>query len=468
MKKTKTYSEYGRSSEELWEFFMRFGKMPDLSQVDWFDSPEQLTPNIIKLRIRRMASHLKTAVPMSRLIHWGEPDVSLKLAMDLGIKIRRRETHVSLNCLLANLYQVSTLGQTDVMSISLNNNSYRTDPRANPLGVKDSISKYVTALANSNQVTKHTGYHDRTGREKSRNTALVLSDPMIDSLLEHELPNVEMPEIEPIRWVIRNDKHRYIPQNFVPTDLPNHVQRYRGILLDYNDFIRSHKVTVSRPNVREFHDCIAFHIKYYGEDLAMHSRVSGGRFQFMRKELRRSYLQINGEKTVEVDIAESHPTILHALAGKPLGGDLLGKSYWLTDSEPDDSVRDATKVAIACMLNTNSRSTATSAITHSENMGEIDLPETLTTKMFVEKILERHPSLKPYFFKSESGMRAMEQEGKLMLDVMHWGMNSSVPVLPLHDALICRESDAERVSQALQEAAQRVLGTSLMITIKRE
>jgi len=466
MKHTKTYSEYGGGDTELWEYYNRFERMPDPSDPDWVNTPDLLTPDVIKTRIQRMAAHLKTAIPLSRPVHWEDPEVSLGLAQQLGWNIRRPQTFPSLNCLLANLYHISTFGQSDVMSISLDSNSYVPTLSANPMGVTGSIRDYVKDMVSSEIALKYTGYNDRTGRKKSRNTALVLSNQFIDGLLEVEVPNVTIPGIEPIRWVIRDETFRDIPQSFVPGILPDEVQKNRNLLLAYNEFIRSYHVTISRPEQRKFHDCIAFHMKYYGEGMNLHSRISGGRYQYMKKDIRRPYLRINGATTAEVDIAESHPTIVYALAGKPLSEADLGKCYWLSDSEPVSYVRDAVKVGMACMLNSANRVKAESAITHAGNMGEIDLQEISSARKLVDKILEKHSEITDYFFQPDIGMKCMETEGKIMLETMRWGMQNDLPVLPLHDAVICRQSDTGKVAEALREASCAVLGKPMKISVK--
>lgn len=466
MKRTKTYSEYGGGDLELWEYYNRFNRMPDLNNPDWFNTPELLTSEVIKTRIQRMASHLKTAIPLSRLTHWEDIEVSLGLARELGWKVRRSQSHSSLNCLLANLYHMFTFGQSNVMPISLNNNSYAPDIATNPLGVTASITKYVDDMVDAQVVRKYTGYNDRTGRKKSRNTALVFCDKLISGLLELDLPNVTIPEIEPIRWVIRDVTLRDMPQPVVPEALPDEVQQNRSLLLAYNEFIHKSHVTIRRPDQREFHDCIAFHIKYYGERMDLHSRINGGRYQYMKKDIRRPYLRIDGGQTVEVDISESHPTIVYAFAGKPLSETDLGKCYWLTDSEPAPHVRDAVKVGMACMLNSTDRSKAESAITHAANMGDIDLYEISSAKKLVDKILTRHSEVADYFFRPDIGMKCMETEGKIMLETMRWGVQSGLPVLPLHDAVICRQSDWERVAEALREASCAVLGKPMKVSVK--
>jgi hypothetical protein len=466
MKYTKTYSEYGGGDLELWEYYNCFNRMPDLNDPGWVHTPELLTPDVIKTRIQRMASHLKTAIPLSRLIHWEDPEVSLRLAQHLGWKVRRSQTHSSLNCLLANLYHISTFGQTEVMSISLNSNSYVPDLSANPMGVTGSIRDYVKDMVSREIALKYTGYNDRAGRKKSRNTALVLSDRLIDGLLEIEVPNVTIAEIEPIRWVIRDADFRDTPKQVVPDTLPSKIQQDRNLLLAYNEFIRKFHVTVGHLDQREFHDCIAFHMKYYGEEMDLHSRINGGRYQFMKKEIRRPFLRINEERTVEVDISESHPTVVYALAGKPLSEDELGKCYWLTDSEPAPYVRDVVKVGMACMLNSIDRVKAESAITRATNMGEIDLYEISSAQKLVDNILARHSEVADYFFQPDIGMRCMETEGKIMLEMMRWGMQNDLPVLPLHDAVICRQSDCDRVAEALREASCAVLGKPMKVSVK--
>jgi hypothetical protein len=157
---------------------------------------------------------------------------------------------------------------------------------------------------------------------------------------------------------------------------------------------------------------------------------------------------------------------VYALADKPLGEADLGKCYWLNDSEPAPYVRDAVKVGMACMLNSADRSKAESAITHAGNMGEIDLHEISTSKKLVANILHRHSEVADYFFTPDIGMRCMETEGKIMLESMRWGMRNNIPVLPLHDAVICRQSDSEGVAEALREASCAVLGKPMKVSVK--
>src|SRR6056300_1025242 len=95
MKQTKTYSEYAGSAEELLAYYHRFNKMPDLGNPEWANTPELLTPENLKGRKQRLAAHLKLAIPLGRLIHWADPEVSLGLAQYLGWKIRRSQTHQS-------------------------------------------------------------------------------------------------------------------------------------------------------------------------------------------------------------------------------------------------------------------------------------------------------------------------------------------------------------------------------------
>ena len=118
------------------------------------------------------------------------------------------------------------------------------------------------------------------------------------------------------------------------------------------------------------------------------------------------------------------------------------------------------------MLNSSDRSKAESAITHTGNMGEIDLYEVSTSKRLVDNILRRHVEIADFFFNPDIGMRCMETEGKIMLETMRWGMDNNIPVLPLHDAVICRKSDAERVSEALREVSSAVLGKPMKVSVK--
>ena len=49
---------------------------------------------------------------------------------------------------------------------------------------------------------------------------------------------------------------------------------------------------------------------------------------------------------------------------------------------------------------------------------------------------------------------------------MRWGMRNNIPVLPLHDAVICRHSDSGKVAEALTEASCIVLGKPMGVSVK--
>ena len=149
------------------------------------------------------------------------------------------------------------------MSMSFNNNSYRKGEVTNPLGVTRSIINIAKEFVRNDHLREHTGFYDPSGR-KSRNTALELHSDLIDRLLGLDVPNVTLPVIEPIRRILRTEEGKRLPLSVQSESLPNSVKTQREFLLLYNGFIRDYQVTVSRPNVREFHDAIAFHMTYYG------------------------------------------------------------------------------------------------------------------------------------------------------------------------------------------------------------
>lgn len=335
MKKPKINIEYARNDLELFEHYMRYGGLPNFNRDVWLDEPDD---QILRHREQVKAAHLKTHLPLNLMIHWGDLDISREIASQLGIIVGRKETQTSLNVLCANLYQLVCLGQTNVMSMSFNNNTYDKTAPYNPLGITRNIIDIANKFVAAGYLRKHTGFHNRKGG-KSRKTALVLSDELVSRLLDLDLPNVILPQIEPIHRVrVENDgvKTR-LPITIA--ELPEKVRDHRDLLLRYNQFIRQFKVTLTRPELREYHDAIAFHMTYYGDDYEMHSRVFGGHYQTIKKELRQRFLMIDGEPTVEVDISESYPTILYAIAGKPLSSDRLGKSYWFRGVEPTELER---------------------------------------------------------------------------------------------------------------------------------
>jgi len=462
MKEPKPNNDYARNDVELFEYYTRYGELPDFDSDLWFEEPDE---GILKHREQVKAAHLKTHLPLNLMIHWSDLDVSREIASQLGISIGRKETHTSLNVFCANLYQLVCLGQTNVMSMSFNNNTYDKTAPYNPLGITRNIIDIANKFVAAGYLRKHIGFHNRKGG-RSRKTALVLSDTLVSRLLDLDLPNVILPEIEPIHRVrVENDgvKTR-LPIS--TAELPEKVRDHRDLLLRYNRFIRQFKVTLSRAELREHHDAIAFHVTYYGDDYEMHSRVFGGQYQTIKKELRQQFLMIDGEPTVEVDISESYPTILYAIAGKPLSSDRLGKSYWFRGVEPTEIERKTFKAAFNRAFSIGDRSKVVNSLVRADRTGEgVDVADAVDAEKILSEMEVYHPALREYFYKPEYGMRCMEKEGAMILETMRWGLRHCVLILPFHDALICKKRDSEKVSLALREAARKVIFTEIAITL---
>lgn len=177
--------------------------------------------------------------------------------------------------------------------------------------------------------------------------------------------------------------------------------------------------------------------------------------QNLSKEVRAT-MRIDGEPAAEWDYSGMHPRMLYRRAGIT---ELEGDPY-----KPDEvmpgcevaGVRRFTKRALNACLNCRTRPAAHSAIANmlknnAELRGAVG-----PVAVFTDRVLAAHAPIAPYFF-TGVGMELMTADGTVMLEVMKQHRDAGKPALPIHDAVVCRASDAEWTRGVMQETYLRLL-----------
>ena len=444
---------WGPDGEVSWE---RNGRAIDLLVQNHYLKHEALPDWVVSARKRRKVVHLKSAIPLDKTIYLADQVEIREVARSLGLSVRK-DTLVSTGVLIANLYQLVCLDITNCLSLSMDNTQWSKKDSGNPLGVTAHICKQVKALERNGWITRYRGFKSPT-TGKGYNSVIVVKDKLNNLLLSYESLQLKISTNASIRRksLIRNGKTG--KRDSLPIDessLPPHVIYTKNILDAYNEFINEQHIAIGSLTNKVFSDLIAFHCNYYGEDYEYQSRIIGGRYQNLPKKLRRGGLTINGEKTVEIDIVESHPTILYAIAGKPLGLDEIGKSYWLDGKEPSEHERREIKKAFSILLNSPSREKAISAIRHSQNSG--DITTSFSPENLVRKLENRHEPVSHLFYKQNIGLRCMHYEGLIISSLLKLSIDREIVVLPLHDAILVSSKEGPLASILLSNSFHRCL-----------
>ena len=477
MKDGNYLSEYAFPYEALGLANRGAGGVYSLVEVDQAIDPRepnhfrnwgQLPEEIAKEREKAKAIHLSSAMHFDKTVFLEDNEEIKDLACRLGLS-RRKDTLSSTGVLLANLIQLVSLDETNCIKVSMDNNRWGHNQSGNPLGVTASICKQLHLLADNGWGVIHSGYLDRR-RGKGEQSRFEANTQLKELLLKSSIESLRVTDKGVIR---RKSLHKDTKTNRRKTlpveeyEFPQHVKATQLALINFNEFISNQCITLERPYKPAFRDLIAFHVTYYGEDYLLHSRVHGGRYQQLPNEIRKNHLMINGNKTIEVDISESHPTILYAMAGCPLSEDELGKAYWLNDREPNAMERSTAKKAFTTMLNSSSRIKAKGALNEANNFNDdCDVNLLGGIDCLIDQIESRHEKIMHYFYSKEAGMECFHVEGEIMLECMNVCIGSNMASLPMHDGLVVPAKDVNESEVLLKNCFNKVTGAMCEVKIK--
>jgi hypothetical protein len=218
----------------------------------------------------------------------------------------------------------------------------------------------------------------------------------------------------------------------------------------------------------------------------------GGRFygsyQSIESELRK-YILIDGEPTVELDYKALHMSLLYAREGLPV----IGDPYHVEGFE-----RNLVKLCTLQLVNSDSISSLKSRITRSgqhktqalhasyvkqhkhyiEHGGKAPrmpraligfvpgVPLDTDGSALVEALLKRHEAIAHHFGQTDIGLKLQSEDGEIMGDILARAASMSIPVLPVHDSVRCRASDAEAIRHIMLDAYRSATGQLIAVEDK--
>ena len=221
------------------------------------------------------------------------------------------------------------------------------------------------------------------------------------------------------------------------------LDRQRNILKSMNDINADYLWSYDDHNGKE--------VLLHPLSLTLKRRFSYGDFniygrihcdaQSLKKPSRRDLL-IGDDETVELDFHCMMPVLAYAEAGLSEGIDafrLNGDAYELPDYK-----RKTVKKAFSIAFNARSYASACKALA-----GEKDVHNYQHAARLLDRIIEKHKLIRHYFF-SEAWKALNIHESNIMMTVLDSSRHSGVPVLPIHDGVVCRLQDRVRATQFMQ------------------
>lgn len=250
---------------------------------------------------------------------------------------------------------------------------------------------------------------------------------------EYTLPDISN---EPVLYV-RHEKGA----------LPEY-QQYKGFweataVRGYNQHLSEHKFTLEGVPFKNFFKRI-FNSneldlggRYYADITNIRNGGPNEMYTF-GESYRRFKIEIDGEKTVEVDFKALHPTILYSRVGVQVTGDV----YHL---DSFDAERSLVKIAMNVMLNCESKEQAISALYFKYAESGIRMED------LVDAIEKKHSKIIQFFY-TNCGTYLQYIESCIATLAIQLCVGSEVPMLCIHDSFICKRSQLEQMKSILLEA----------------
>uniref|UniRef100_UPI0032171A0F hypothetical protein n=1 Tax=uncultured Draconibacterium sp. TaxID=1573823 RepID=UPI0032171A0F len=349
---------------------------------------------------------------------------------------------------------------------------HKTNSRSIPYQAKKlRYNKYI-------EIIDHvTNYKSRKGLR----TRMKAKDKLLKLLsMAPENVDLEIEIEEPI--ILKNEDGKCI--NYSDT---LQVHRMRKKLIKINEVNKKFEICYEDFNlsvsvVAIFRD----NFNLYGR---LHSR-GVKHFQGYSKEERKQFL-INGKPVIELDFKALHPYLLYAAEGIQYKNKVQHPKY---KNDPyfavcnDEALRPFLKIILLCMVNNNNFHKAAGAAdkwlnkkekknaiekgrTPLKNIllekGLIDSNDKYLSGKYIKKFKKAHKPISKYLLSAENtGLKLMNKDAKIALEVCFHFAKKGVPILPVHDSFIIQQDYEAELKEVMLKKYQLKTGTKLTIPIK--
>jgi len=265
------------------------------------------------------------------------------------------------------------------------------------------------------------------------------------------------------------------------------VKSHTKVLEDYLRFISNVLFTLDNSE-----------ISAHGRRIFNRKIDLGGRFYASYQSISshdRKRIQINTEKTIELDYKSLHFNILYSMAGVKLVDD-----PYIVDGYD----RNVIKLISLQLLNTEGKeglSHLGRMITRSGNPKQIEafkeyayqrliydegvkkglrveppyksksieyhidsIPVGTDGKQLINDLLERHKAIRHLIGSKDIGLRLQNMDSNIMKEVMKTATSEFIPLLFVHDSCICKYSDRARVKQIMVDIYKSFTGFIIKVT----
>ena len=350
------------------------------------------------------------------------------------VKIENQWT-VNTEVLLANLI----INSRRAVSVSLNPNTYcHPYQRTTALMIK-----IIKAMNEEGYIELKKGYK---GEKTSRMSRIYATDKFLRFCPLY--PDTVI--YDPVTLVVLRDEHgREIPFKHTAKTL-----RVNTVLT------RANRVNAAADIMYQRERITAYLLAVYKCSFDLYGRLHTRGFRHLQgyKEGERAEITINGEAVVELDFAALHPNLLYAAEGLQYAGD----PYAAVDPRPE--ARAFLKRCLLAMLNAKDQTQALRATNYvfyqdpaeKQRLNAIGIT---TAKPFIEKFKQAHPPIAHYFCAGkETGLRVMNRDARIALDVVDHFARQGKVVLAVHDSFIVQRKYRDELERVMHEKYMKHTG----------
>jgi hypothetical protein len=186
----------------------------------------------------------------------------------------------------------------------------------------------------------------------------------------------------------------------------------------------------------------------------------------------RKYITINGDPTVELDFSAMHIHLLYAFKGFNYA-DKQEDAYSLphgahTLPNPDDD-RDFSKLVLLTAFNAQTPELAASGVfdqlRRDHKLGKYGVRDHKPIKVRLALLKEKHPQISDLIANS-FGVKLQYYDSCIIEMVINHFTAKNIPVLTVHDSVICQTEHQEEVCNAMLQSFYQVADELLNIKIK--
>ena len=175
----------------------------------------------------------------------------------------------------------------------------------------------------------------------------------------------------------------------------------------------------------------------------------------------RRHIRINNEPTVELDYSSLHPNILTVEAGLDPIDDIYTLGHQVVEQFDQTQQRIILKGLMLNLLNAKNHKAAYGAFRYDQATGHpFKSLEKEQFDKYVQAITTKHPHLEKSLG-ADQGVRLMFIDSQIIEQIIILATTNNIPVLTVHDSVICKERDEESLRKFMKIASYKILSTQL-------